>query len=41
MEADYFKKIKELKNVLVERCRKQAALNSEVVSLKEEFKNHQ
>jgi 5-hydroxyisourate hydrolase-like protein (transthyretin family) len=41
MEAEYFKKIRDLKNTLIERTRKQAALNSEVTLLKEEFKNHQ
>jgi predicted RNase H-like nuclease (RuvC/YqgF family) len=41
MEADYFKKIRDLKNTLIERTRKQAALTSEVASLRDEFKNHQ
>lgn len=41
MEAEYFKKIRDLKNNLTERTRKQAVLNLEVSSLREEFKNHQ
>jgi predicted nucleic acid-binding Zn-ribbon protein len=41
MEADYFKKIRDLKSTLLERTRKQAVLNSEVSNLREEFKNHQ
>ena len=41
MEAEYFKKIRDLKNTLIERTRKQTALNSEVSFLREEFKNHQ
>ncbi len=41
MEAEYFKKIKDLKNSLIERTRKQAALNSELSFLRDEFKNHQ
>lgn len=35
MEAEYFKKIRDLKATLVERTRKQATLNSEVFSLRE------
>ena len=41
MEADYFKKIKELRNTLAERTKKQTILQSQIGYLKEEFKNHQ
>lgn len=41
MEAEYFKKIRDLKATLIERTRKQAALNLEASSLREEFKDHQ
>jgi hypothetical protein len=41
MEAEYFKKIKELKNQLQERTRRQQVLVEEVAALREEFRDHQ
>ena len=41
MEMEYSKKIKELKNTLAEKGKRQVTLVSEIVNLREDFKSHQ